>query len=89
MTQSLARRGFALMSVESLRLASEGAARRRFSVTAALVGLVVLPALTSLGIGPVCGGVMLADALDMLIAELKRVETVIASEAKQSRPQSQ
>jgi iron complex transport system substrate-binding protein len=37
----------------------------------------------------VCGGVMLVDALDVLIAELERVETVIASEAKQSRPQSQ
>jgi iron complex transport system permease protein len=41
------------MSVESLRLASEGAARRRASVTAALVVLVVLLALISLGIGPV------------------------------------
>jgi iron complex transport system permease protein len=41
------------MSVESLRLASEGAARRRLSVTAALVVLVALLALTSLGIGPV------------------------------------
>jgi iron complex transport system permease protein len=41
------------MSVESLRLASEGAARRRASVTAALVMLVVLLALISLGIGPV------------------------------------
>src|SRR5476649_2446346 len=41
------------MSVESLRLASEGAARRRLSVTAALVFLVVLLALISLGIGPV------------------------------------
>jgi iron complex transport system substrate-binding protein len=37
----------------------------------------------------VCGGVMLADALDVLITELERVETVIASEAKHSRPQSQ
>ena len=34
----------------------------------------------------VCGGVMLVDALDVLIAELARVETVITSEAKQSRP---
>jgi iron complex transport system permease protein len=41
------------MSVESLGLASEGVARRRASVTAALVALVVLLALTSLGIGPV------------------------------------
>ena len=41
------------MSVESLRLASDGAARRRLSVTAALVVLVVLLALISLGIGPV------------------------------------
>jgi iron complex transport system permease protein len=41
------------MSVESLRLASEGAARRRLSVTAALVVLVVLLTLISLGIGPV------------------------------------
>jgi iron complex transport system substrate-binding protein len=37
----------------------------------------------------VCGGVMLADALDVLVAELERVETVIASEAKQSRTRSQ
>ena len=37
----------------------------------------------------VCGGVMLADALDVLVAELQRVETVIASEAQQSRPGSQ
>ena len=41
------------MSIESLRLASEGAARRRASVTAALGVLVVLLALISLGIGPV------------------------------------
>src|SRR5471032_1845393 len=41
------------MSVESLRLASEGAARRRASVGVALVILIVLLALTSLGIGPV------------------------------------
>src|ERR1700710_2271730 len=41
------------MSVESLRLAGEGAARRRASATAALVVLVVLLALISLGIGPV------------------------------------
>ena len=41
------------MSVESLRLASEGAARRRLSVTVALVALVALLALISLGIGPV------------------------------------
>src|SRR3954453_11007529 len=40
------------MSVESLRLAGEGAARR-LSVTVALVGLVVVLALLSLGIGPV------------------------------------
>jgi iron complex transport system permease protein len=41
------------MSVESLRLASEGATRRRVSVTVALVALVVLLALISLGTGPV------------------------------------
>src|ERR1700704_5387182 len=41
------------MSVESLRLAREGAGRRRAGVTAALVAIVVLLALTSLGIGPV------------------------------------
>ncbi len=34
----------------------------------------------------VCGGVMLADALGVLIAELERVEHIIASEAKQSGP---
>jgi iron complex transport system permease protein len=53
MTQSLARRGFMLMSVESLRLASDLAARRRVSVTVALAVLVVVLALISLGIGPV------------------------------------
>jgi iron complex transport system substrate-binding protein len=37
----------------------------------------------------VCGGVMLADALDVLVKELGRVERVLASEAKQSRPPSQ
>jgi iron complex transport system permease protein len=41
------------MSVESLRLAGESAARRRASVTAALVALVVLLTLISLGMGPV------------------------------------
>src|ERR1700754_5138708 len=41
------------MSVESLRLARDGAARRRAGVTAALIVLVVLLALISLGIGPV------------------------------------
>jgi iron complex transport system permease protein len=41
------------MSVESLRLASDLAARRRLGVTVALVVAVVLLALISLGIGPV------------------------------------
>jgi iron complex transport system permease protein len=41
------------MSVESLRLASDQAARRRLGVTVALVVVVVLLALISLGIGPV------------------------------------
>ncbi len=41
------------MSVEGLGLASDLAARRRGSVTAALVALVVLLALASLGVGPV------------------------------------
>src|SRR3954463_1710983 len=41
------------MTVESLMLASDRAARRRFSVTLALVLVVVLFALVSLGIGPV------------------------------------
>jgi iron complex transport system permease protein len=41
------------MSVESLRLASDLAARRRLGVTVALVVVVVLLALISLGIGPV------------------------------------
>ena len=41
------------MSVESLRFASDLAARRRLSVTIALVVLVVLLALLSLAIGPV------------------------------------
>ena len=36
----------------------------------------------------VCGGPMLAEALDVLIAELGRVESVIASEAKQSSTKS-
>ncbi len=41
------------MSVESLMLASESAERRRLSVIVALAAIVVLLALTSLGIGPV------------------------------------
>src|SRR5438270_356895 len=41
------------MNVESLSLANESAARRRASLTAALVVLVVLLALASLGTGPV------------------------------------
>jgi iron complex transport system permease protein len=41
------------MSVESLRLGSDLAAQRRLSVTVALVALVILLALISLGIGPV------------------------------------
>jgi iron complex transport system permease protein len=41
------------MSVESLTLASDRAARRRASVTIAFVALVVVLALISLGIGPV------------------------------------
>jgi iron complex transport system permease protein len=41
------------MSVEDLGLAREGAARRRVGATTALVVLVVLLALVSLGIGPV------------------------------------
>jgi iron complex transport system permease protein len=41
------------MSVESLRLASKGAARRRAGVGIALIVLVVLLALISLGTGPV------------------------------------
>src|SRR6266850_6944067 len=52
------------MSVESLRLASEGAAGRRASATLALVALVVLLALISLGIGPVrLSPVAVIDAL--------------------------
>jgi iron complex transport system substrate-binding protein len=34
----------------------------------------------------VCGGAMLADALDVLVKELRRVDAVTANEAKQSRP---
>ena len=41
------------MSVESVMLASDAAARRRLGVTAAMAALVVLLALISLGIGPV------------------------------------
>src|ERR1700750_730350 len=41
------------MSVETLRLAGEFATRRRASVMVALIGLVVLLALISLGTGPV------------------------------------
>ena len=41
------------MSVESLTIATEAAARRRLGVTAAMAALVVMLALVSLGIGPV------------------------------------
>jgi iron complex transport system permease protein len=82
----LARRGFAPMSVESLRLASESAARRRLGVTASLVVLVVLLALTSLGTGPVRlsplaviealfgGG---ADVQQIIVREIRLPRTVL------------
>ena len=41
------------MSVESMTIAADAAARRRLGVTAAMLALVVLLALISLGIGPV------------------------------------
>src|SRR6266850_4767536 len=75
------------MSVESLRLASEGAALRRASVTAALVILVVLLALVSLGIGPVRlspltviealfgGG---SDVSQVIVREIRLPRTILA-----------
>jgi iron complex transport system permease protein len=75
-----------LMSVEVLRLASEGAARRRLSVTFALGGLVVLLALISLGIGPVrLSPLALIDALfgggtdvqQIIVREIRLPRTIL------------
>jgi iron complex transport system permease protein len=71
------------MSVESLRLASEGAARRRLSVTAALVILVVLLALTSLGTGPV--RLLPAAVIDALFGGGSDVQQVIVREIRLPR----
>src|ERR1700710_2302181 len=71
------------MSVESLRLAGEGAARRRMNVTVALVLLVVLLALTSLGIGPVRLSPL--SVIDALLGGGTDVQQVIVREIRLPR----
>src|SRR4051812_3999250 len=75
------------MSVETLTLASDRAARRRLSVTLALAVLVVLLALLSLGIGPVRlspltvinalfgGG---SDVQQVIVREIRLPRTILA-----------
>ena len=71
------------MSVESLRLASDPAARRRLSVTAALVVLVMLLALISLGIGPVRLSPL--AVIDALFGRGTDVQQVIVQEIRLPR----
>src|ERR1700710_2548888 len=71
------------MSVESLRLAGEGAARRRMNVTVALVLLVVLLALISLGIGPVRLSPL--SVIDALFGGGSDVQQVIVREIRLPR----
>jgi iron complex transport system permease protein len=71
------------MSVESLRLATEGAARRRAGVTAALVALVVLLTLISLGIGPVRLSPL--AVIDALLGGGSDVQQVIVREIRLPR----
>jgi iron complex transport system permease protein len=71
------------MSVESLRLASEGATRRRVSVTVALVAFVVLLALISLGTGPVRLSPL--AVVDALLGGGSDVEQVIVQEIRLPR----
>jgi iron complex transport system permease protein len=86
MTQSLVGRACIRMSVESLRLASEFATRRRVSVTVALIILVVLLALISLGTGPVrLSPLAVVDALfgggsdvqQVIVREIRLPRTVL------------
>jgi iron complex transport system permease protein len=74
------------MSVETLRLASEFAARRRAGVMVALISLVVLLALISLGIGPVrLSPVAVVDALfgggtdvqQIIVREIRLPRTIL------------
>ena len=75
------------MSVETAILATDAAARRRLGVTAAMVALVVLLALISLGIGPVRlsplavtqalfgGG---SDVAQVIVREIRLPRTILA-----------
>src|SRR3954463_10471909 len=74
------------MSVESPMLANDRAERRRLSVTLALLGLVVLLALLSLGIGPVrLSPVSVVDALfgggsdvaQVIVREIRLPRTIL------------
>src|SRR5947199_2585171 len=71
------------MNVESLSLANESAARRRASVTAALVVLVVLLALASLGTGPVRLSPL--TVVDALLGGGSDVQQVIVREIRLPR----
>jgi iron complex transport system permease protein len=83
MTQFSAKRGFAPMSVEGFSLASEGALRRRLTVAVALVILVVLLALISLGIGPVRLSPL--TVIDALFGSGTDVQQVIVREIRLPR----
>jgi iron complex transport system permease protein len=74
------------MSIESLAVTADRAARRRASVTVGLVGLVVLLALVSLGIGPVrlspltviealCGGG--SDVQQVIVREIRLPRAIL------------
>src|SRR3954451_20625904 len=71
------------MSIESLRFASDVAARRRLSVTIALVVLVVLLALISLAIGPVRLSPL--AAIDALFGGGSDVQRIIVREIRLPR----
>jgi iron complex transport system permease protein len=71
------------MSVESLTLASDRAARRRASVTIAFVALVIVLALISLGIGPVRLSPL--TVIDALLGGGSDVQQIIVREIRLPR----
>ena len=75
------------MSIQNVMAAADGAARRRAGVLAALVILVVLLALISLGVGPVRlspGSVIEAlfgggsDVAQVIVREIRLPRTILA-----------
>src|SRR3954447_22351995 len=71
------------MSVESLVLASDRAARRRLSVNIAFVALVIVLGLISLGIGPV--GLPPLTVIDALFGGGSDVQQIIVREIRLPR----